>query len=62
MAATPFGMRVTAKTVLTEVKGRKLVFSIEAYDGVEKVSEGTHWRAIVNVAEVAERMRRKAQS
>lgn len=62
MAGTPQGMKVTAKSVLTEVKGRKLVFKVEAFDEMEKVAEGTHWRAVVKIADVAERMQKKAQS
>lgn len=60
LAATPVGMTVTAKCRLEEVKRRVLVFAVEAYDEVEKVAEGTHWRAIVKPEEIAEKMRRKA--
>ncbi len=48
MAATPVGMTVTAKAVLTAVEGKRLVFSVEAFDDKEKIGEGTHERFIVN--------------
>lgn len=47
MAATPPGMTITVKGVLTGIKGRKLSFSLEAFDEVDKISEGTHDRFIV---------------
>ncbi|MHB1132883.1 MAG: thioesterase family protein [Chloroflexota bacterium] len=61
LAATPVGMQVTARSRLTEVKGHILTFAVEAHDPQEKVAEGTHWRAVVRVDEVAARLRRKAQ-
>lgn len=48
MAATPPGMTVTVKGVLNEIKGKKLSFSIEAFDGIDKISQGTHDRFIIN--------------
>ena len=49
IAATPLGMEVTAKTELTEINGKRLVFTVEAYDGVEKIGEGVHERFIINI-------------
>lgn len=34
-AATPPGLEVTARVKLIEVSGRKLVFKVEAHDGVD---------------------------
>lgn len=48
MAATPPGMTLTVKGVVTEIKGKKLSFSIEAFDGIDKISQGTHDRFIIN--------------
>lgn len=48
LAATPVGMTVTAKAVLTAVEGKRLVFSVEAFDDKDKIGEGTHERFIVN--------------
>ena len=47
-AATPPGLEVTANVELTEVDGRRLVFQVEAHDGVELISKGLHERVIVN--------------
>jgi fluoroacetyl-CoA thioesterase len=48
LAATPMGLRVWAEAVLIGVEGRKLIFSVEAYDEREKIGEGTHTRFIVD--------------
>ncbi|MFH1153947.1 MAG: thioesterase family protein [Pseudomonadota bacterium] len=47
-APTPPGMTVTVKGTLTEVKGKKLSFSLEAWDNKDKISQGTHDRFIIN--------------
>lgn len=49
-AATPPGLEVTAHVELIEVDGRKLVFSVEAHDGVELISKGYHQRFIIDKA------------
>ena len=48
LAATPPGLTVTVTVRLEEVEGRKLVFSIVADDGIDKISEGTHERFIID--------------
>lgn len=47
-AATPPGLEVTASVELIEVDGRRLVFQVEAHDGVEVISKGRHERFIIN--------------
>jgi fluoroacetyl-CoA thioesterase len=47
-AATPPGLEVTATVELIKVDGRKLVFSVEAHDGVDLISKGQHERFIIN--------------
>lgn len=47
-AATPPGCRVTIKGTLTAVEGRKLTFDIQADDGIDQISRGTHQRFIVD--------------
>jgi fluoroacetyl-CoA thioesterase len=39
---------VTIKGALTAVEGRKLTFSIEADDGVDRISRGTHQRYVID--------------
>ncbi|BCV23403.1 thioesterase family protein [Gelria sp. Kuro-4] len=48
LAATPVGLKLTARSTLTEVDGRRLVFAVEAYDDKEKVGEGVHERFIID--------------
>lgn len=47
-AATPPGMTVTIKGRLEQVDGRKLSFSLEAFDGRDQISSGTHDRFIID--------------
>jgi fluoroacetyl-CoA thioesterase len=47
-AATPPGLTVTVKGTLTAVEGRQLTFDIEADDGVDRITRGTHQRFIIN--------------
>ena len=46
-AATLPGQTVTVTAECTEVKGRRLTFRVVAHDGVDKIGEGTHGRAVV---------------
>jgi fluoroacetyl-CoA thioesterase len=46
-AATLPGQTVTVTAECTEVKGRKLSFKVVAHDGIDKIGEGTHGRAVV---------------
>ena len=48
IAATPVGMRVICETELIEIDRRRLVFSVNVYDEVEKIAEGIHERFIVD--------------
>src|SRR5271169_200766 len=48
LAATPPGLEVTASVELIAVDGRKLIFAVEAHDGVELISKGRHERFIIN--------------
>jgi fluoroacetyl-CoA thioesterase len=47
-AATPPGLEVTVTVELLALEGRKLVFKVEAHDGVDLISRGTHERYIIN--------------
>jgi fluoroacetyl-CoA thioesterase len=47
-AATPPGLEVTATVELVEVNGRRLVFTVEAHDGIELISRGRHERFIID--------------
>lgn len=47
LAPTPLGMKVWCESLLNEIDGRKLVFSITVYDESGKVGEGIHERFII---------------
>ena len=61
-AATPPGLEVRAKVKLVQVDGRRLVFEIEANDGVDTICKGTHERFLINAAKFVERVKAKAQA
>lgn len=46
-APTPVGMEVTCESELIELDGRRLVFTVRAYDAAGPVGEGRHERFIV---------------
>jgi len=47
-AATPPGLEVTANVELIAVEGRKLIFVVEAHDGIDLISRGRHERFVIN--------------
>ena len=47
-AATPVGMAVSARAVLTAVEGKKLTFEITASDEAGEIGTATHRRVLVN--------------
>jgi fluoroacetyl-CoA thioesterase len=59
-AATPPGLEVTTTVELTRVDGRLLEFAVEAHDGVDTITRGTHRRAIVDAAKFSARAAAKA--
>jgi fluoroacetyl-CoA thioesterase len=60
LAATPLGQQVRASAELIEIDERRLIFNVVAYDERQKVGEGQHERAIVNLERFLGRV--KAQS
>jgi fluoroacetyl-CoA thioesterase len=61
LAATPPGLTVTVEVRLEEVEGRKLLFSIVADDGIDKISEGTHERFVIDAAKFNEKVAEKGK-
>jgi predicted thioesterase len=59
LAATPVGMTVTARAEVIAVDERTVTFSVEAYDEREKIGEGTHVRAPVELARFLQRIAAK---
>lgn len=60
IAATPPGFDVTAKVTLTEVDGRKLVFEVEAHDGIDLIAKGRHERFVIRKDKFDTKMKEKA--
>ena len=60
IAPTPPGLTITVKGSLEKVEGRKLSFRIEAHDGVDTISKGTHDRFIIDAAKFNAQVTTKA--
>lgn len=60
MAATPIGMKASARAELVEIDGKRLVFKVEAYDEVEKIGEGMHERYIIQMEKFLSKVNSKA--
>jgi predicted thioesterase len=61
LAATPIGMTVRARAELIAIEGRRVTFTVQAWDDQEKIGEGTHARAIVDDARFQERLSGKSR-
>ncbi len=61
LAATPVGMKVRVVSKLIKTEGRIFTFEVEAFDEVDKIGEGLHKRASVNVAKFESRLAAKKQ-
>lgn len=60
LSPTPPGLTVTVKVKLEKVEGKKLTFSIVADDGVDKISEGTHERFVIDAPKFNAKLEGKA--
>jgi len=61
LAATPPDLTVTVDVRLDKVESRKLTFSISAHDGVDKITEGTHERHVIDAARFTAKVAGKAR-
>jgi predicted thioesterase len=59
LAAAPLGMSVTFTAEVLSATDRRIQFRVEAFDEKEKIGEGTHERAIINVAKFTTKMAHK---
>lgn len=59
LAGAPIGMTVTFTAEVLSVTDRRVQFRVEARDEKEKIGEGTHERAIINIAKFATRLAEK---
>jgi predicted thioesterase len=57
VAATPLGMQVRARAEVIEVDGRKITFTVQAWDDRELIGEGTHHRVLIDMERFMNRLR-----
>lgn len=62
LAATPPGLVLTARAKLVGVEGRRLVYEVEADDGVDLIARGTHERAVILREKFDVRLAEKAKA
>ena len=62
IAATPPGLEVTVKVKLVEVDGRRLVFEVEAHDGIDLITRGRHERFIIDKDKFDRKMKKKTEN
>lgn len=61
LAATPVGFTVTARAEVIAVSDRLVTFTVEAHDGREKIGEGTHVRAAIELEKFEKRVKLKGK-
>lgn len=59
LAATPIGAKVRARAEVTAIDGRRVTFHVQAWDEHELIGEGTHIRALIDVARFMARVEGK---
>ncbi len=62
LAATPPGVEVRAVATLVAVEGRRLTFTLEAWDPIEKIGEGRHERVMVDEQKFIARVQQKGMA
>lgn len=62
LAATPVGMMVRATAELTEIAGKRLNFTVKAFDEKELIGEGTHERYIIDLNKFLQKNEAKKNS
>ena len=62
LAATPIGMRVHARAEVVEIKDRRVLVRVEAFDAFDKIAAGTIERYVVpSIAKFLERVAIKSK-
>jgi fluoroacetyl-CoA thioesterase len=61
-AATPPGFEVSVNVKLLKVDRRRLVFEIEAHDGVDLIARGTHERFVIDKAKFDAKLKEKIKN
>jgi fluoroacetyl-CoA thioesterase len=61
-AATPAGLEVAVKVRLVQVDGRRLVFDVEAHDGIDLIGKGRHERFVIDRERFSAKTARKGKA
>src|SRR5579872_3946855 len=56
LAGTPVGHQARAEAEVTKVEGRRIWFTVTAWDETEMIGSGTHERTVVNLDRIAQRL------
>ena len=59
LAPTPLGLRATARVLLVDIRGERLIFDVEAWDEMGKIARGSHERHILELEPFLQRAGRK---
>jgi fluoroacetyl-CoA thioesterase len=62
LAATPPGLTVTVDVRLDKIEDRKLTFRVSAHDGVDRITEGTHERHLIDAERFGAKVAAKAEN
>ena len=61
-AATPVGMKVWAQAEVTAVEGRKITFSVQAFDEAGQIGTGLHQRFIIDEVRFLSKAQRRKEA
>ena len=61
LVATPPGMTLTIRGEVIAVEGRRVRFRVEAWDGLDKITEGEHERAVITADKFHAKLAEKKQ-
>ena len=62
LAAAPPGLTITVDVTPDKIDGRRLYFPAVAHDGVDRITEGTHERVVIDKAKFESRLTNKIPS
>lgn len=59
LAATPIGMEVWAESVVTAVDGKRIHFTVTAFDEAGEIGKGSHQRVVISAEKFMGRIQSK---
>ena len=62
LAPTPIGATIRVRVEVLSLDGSRVYFTVEAWDGLEKIGEGKHERVIIEEARFLRRVEKKKAS